>query len=578
MQLLTNHLGYERFNVKHALLQTNSESLTGTAELVCNQTNTTIMQLPLHAYGNIAQWHTGNIYLIDFSACQQIGEFRIRYANSESTVFTIAEGVLMQQTFSDVLHYFKSQRCGGIYDRADQQAVLLGSDLTVDVHGGWYDASGDVSKYLSHLSFSNYLNPQQTPMIVWNMLKAYDELDQQADVADFTRVRLLEEATFGADFLLRMQDPQGYFYMTVFDKWSKSPQQREICAYATQEGIKSDDYQAGFRQGGGVTIAALASISRIAQLESSKRLGAFSEIDTECYLQAAEMGYWHLKQHNTSYLNDGVENIIDEYCALLAAVELFHSTNQERYLTEMREWAERLAKRQMSDGMINHFWSATDNGERPYFHAAEAGLPAIALMQYLSAETDSDFKKPIEQVLCNALSFELAITKEVTNPFNYPRQYTKAVDGEKKTAFFVAHNNESGYWWQGENARLASLATMAFMAQDYVQDPQLQQELMHYGQHALNWIVGLNPYDMCMLDGHGHNNPDYLPHLGFSNAKGGVCNGITSGFDNEEDIAFNPEGQKDDMLQNWRWGEQWIPHGGWYLLAITMQFKERHHG
>ncbi|CSB95077.1 glucosamine-link cellobiase [Vibrio cholerae] len=26
------------------------------------------------------------------------------------------------------------------------------------------------------------------------------------------------------------------------------------------------------------------------------------------------------------------------------------------------------------------------------------------------------------------------------------------------------------------------------------------------------------------------------------------------------------------MLQNWRWGEQWIPHGAWYLLAIISQF------
>lgn len=87
----------------------------------------------------------------------------------------------------------------------------------------------------------------------------------------------------------------------------------------------------------------------------------------------------------------------------------------------------------------------------------------------------------------------------------------------------------------------------------------------------MDWILGLNPYDICMLDGHGRNNPDYLPELGFFNAKGGICNGITSGYDDEDDIAFNPENQKDDMMQNWRWGEQWIPHGAWYLLAIMTQ-------
>ncbi|OBU19781.1 chitobiase [Photobacterium kishitanii] len=578
MQLLINHLGYERFNTKQALLQTTSQTLSGHAELVCNQTNQTVMQLPLVACGTTAQWHTGNIYQVDFSACQDAGEYRIRYANIESTVFSIAEGLLMRRTFSDVLHYFKSQRCSGIYDQADNQALLLNSDLRVDVRGGWYDASGDVSKYLSHLSYANYLNPQQTPMIVWNMLKAYEIAEDQADIADFTRVRLLEEALFGADFLVRMQSDDGFFYMTVFDKWSKSPAQRDICAYATQDGIKTDDYQAGFRQGGGVAIAALAAAARITTLPSCSRIPHYDDPQSERYLQAAERGYWHLKQHNIAYLNDNTENIIDEYCALLAAVELYRATHQDRYLTEMRDWAQRLAERQMSDENIDHYWSATTDGSRPYYHAAEAGLPAIALMQYLAAEPESKQQQQLQPTLINALNFELTLTAEVNNPFGYPRQYTKAIDGHKQTAFFVAHNNESGYWWQGENARIASLASMAFMAQDHLTDTALKQRLMQYGQQLMNWILGLNPFDMCMLDGHGHNNPDYLPLLGFSNAKGGVCNGITSGFDNEQDIAFNPAGQKDDMLQNWRWGEQWIPHGGWYLLATTLQFKERHHG
>ncbi|PSU90361.1 chitobiase [Photobacterium kishitanii] len=578
MQLLINHLGYERFNTKQALLQTTSQTLSGHAELVCNQTNQTVMQLPLVACGTTAQWHTGNIYQVDFSACQDAGEYRIRYANIESTVFSIAEGLLMRRTFSDVLHYFKSQRCSGIYDQADNQALLLNSDLRIDVRGGWYDASGDVSKYLSHLSYANYLNPQQTPMIVWNMLKAYEIAEDQADIADFTRVRLLEEALFGADFLVRMQSDDGFFYMTVFDKWSKSPAQRDICAYATQDGIKTDDYQAGFRQGGGAAIAALAAAARITTLPSCSRIPHYDDPQSERYLQAAERGYWHLKQHNIAYLNDNTENIIDEYCALLAAIELYRATHQDRYLTEMRDWAQRLAERQMSDENIDHYWSATTDGSRPYYHAAEAGLPAIALMQYLAAEPESKQQQQLQPTLINALNFELTLTAEVNNPFGYPRQYTKAIDGHKQTAFFVAHNNESGYWWQGENARIASLASMAFMAQDHLTDTALKQRLMQYGQQLMNWILGLNPFDMCMLDGHGHNNPDYLPQLGFSNAKGGVCNGITSGFDNEQDIAFNPAGQKDDMLQNWRWGEQWIPHGSWYLLATTLQFKERHHG
>ncbi|HCE4691941.1 TPA: glycoside hydrolase family 9 protein [Vibrio parahaemolyticus] len=563
MLLLTNHIGYERLGPKKAIIQTEQPHLSSyTAQLICATSEQTVATFAVEEQGKVANWHQGYFYLIDFSSFTDSGDYFLQVEDSRSSYFTVGEHILLNQTLSDVIHYFKSQRCGGFFDQQDRQVPVLNANQTVDVHGGWYDASGDVSKYLSHLSYANYLNPQQTPMVVWNILKGLSLLEGSEDIAAFTRTRLIEEALFGADFLVRMQNEKGFFYMTVFDKWSKDTAQREICAYETQLGHKFDDYQAGFRQGGGVAIAALAAASR---------LGVHGEYDQQKYRNAAENGYWHLKEHNTQYLNDGEENIIDEYCALLASVELFKATKETRYLAESRLWAQRLVARQMSDEQIQHFWSANQDGSRPYFHAAEAGLPVIALCEYLAIEDDSVQAESVKRIVNRACEFEIKISNKVTNPFGYPRQYVKGVNESKRDAFFVAHNNESGYWWQGENARLGSLATMAYLAQPYIASQEIQQQLSVFAQDALNWIVGLNPYDMCMLDGHGRNNPDYLPQYGFFNAKGGVCNGITSGFEDEEDIAFNPPAQKDDMLQNWRWGEQWIPHGAWYLLAIMSQ-------
>ncbi|TOB90107.1 chitobiase [Vibrio parahaemolyticus] len=563
MLLLTNHIGYERLGPKKAIIQTEQPHLSSyTAQLICATSEQTVATFAVEEQGKVANWHQGYFYLIDFSSFTDSGDYFLQVEDSRSSYFTVGEHILLNQTLSDVIHYFKSQRCGGVFDQQDRQVPVLNANQTVDVHGGWYDASGDVSKYLSHLSYANYLNPQQTPMVVWNILKGLSLLEGSEDIAAFTRTRLIEEALFGADFLVRMQNEKGFFYMTVFDKWSKDTAQREICAYETQLGHKFDDYQAGFRQGGGVAIAALAAASR---------LGVHGEYDQQKYRNAAENGYWHLKEHNTQYLNDGEENIIDEYCALLASVELFKATKETRYLEESRLWAQRLVARQMSDEQIQHFWSANQDGSRPYFHAAEAGLPVIALCEYLAIEDDSVQTESVKRIVNRACEFEIKISNKVANPFGYPRQYVKGVNESKRDAFFVAHNNESGYWWQGENARLGSLATMAYLAQPHIASQKIQQQLSVFAQDALNWIVGLNPYDMCMLDGHGRNNPDYLPQYGFFNAKGGVCNGITGGFEDEEDIAFNPPAQKDDMLQNWRWGEQWIPHGAWYLLAIMSQ-------
>ncbi|HCG8756670.1 TPA: glycoside hydrolase family 9 protein [Vibrio parahaemolyticus] len=563
MLLLTNHIGYERLGPKKAIIQTEQPHLSSyTAQLICATSEQTVATFAVEEQGKVANWHQGYFYLIDFSSFTDSGDYFLQVEDSRSSYFTVDEHILLNKTLSDVIHYFKSQRCGGVFDQQDRQVPVLNANQTVDVHGGWYDASGDVSKYLSHLSYANYLNPQQTPMVIWNILKGLSLLEGSEDIAAFTRTRLIEEALFGADFLVRMQNEKGFFYMTVFDKWSKDTAQREICAYETQLGHKFDDYQAGFRQGGGVAIAALAAASR---------LGVHGEYDQQKYRNAAENGYWHLKEHNTQYLNDGEENIIDEYCALLASVELFKATKETRYLEESRLWAQRLVARQMSDEQIQHFWSANQDGSRPYFHAAEAGLPVIALCEYLAIEDDSVQTESVKRIVNRACEFEIKISNKVTNPFGYPRQYVKGVNESKRDAFFVAHNNESGYWWQGENARLGSLATMAYLAQPHIASQEIQQQLSVFAQDALNWIVGLNPYDMCMLDGHGRNNPDYLPQYGFFNAKGGVCNGITGGFEDEEDIAFNPPAQKDDMLQNWRWGEQWIPHGAWYLLAIMSQ-------
>jgi hypothetical protein len=562
VKLLTNHIGYECVGPKQAVLQTETRLNISQVELVSALSFEVIKHLPILASGTVDQWSQGYFHSIDFSEFTTAGRYFLRLDETQSQTFEIGEGLLMTRCFSDLLHYFKGQRCAGIFDQHDQKAVVLGTDKTVDVHGGWYDASGDLSKYFSHLSFANYMNPQQIPMIVWNMFKGLDLLKDNDKFAKYSAVRLQEEAIFGADFLQRMLSEEGYFYMTVFDKWSKDPEQRDLCAYENQSGDKTESYQAAFRQGAGIAISSLAVAYR------NPTGGEFSAAQ---YLASAEKAYWHLIEFNESYCDDNQSNIIDEYCALIAAVELYKSTIDDKYLQEARSWAAKLSLRQQSDNCQLNFWSANSDGSRPYFHGAEAGLPVIALTQYLEIETNSELQQSIKKTIIKALKFELAITSEVFNPFAYPRQYVKGVDEAKRSAFFIAHNNESGYWWQGENARLGSLAAMVNLVKPHIEDASLNKALVGFAQSSLNWIVGLNPYDMCMLDGAGFNNPDYLPELGFFNAKGGICNGITGGFDNELDIAFKPEGQADDMLQNWRWGEQWIPHGGWFLLAIIAQ-------
>ncbi|MCE2570075.1 glycoside hydrolase family 9 protein [Motilimonas eburnea] len=568
MQLLTNHIGYQVGANKVAVIKAKAGLVMSPASLISCQDKSVTFSAEVEPQGQVDQWSDWYFYKIDFSEFDQQGEFVLevecegqRYTSHR---FTIAPELLLNRTLSDNLFYFKGQRCSGKFDKADQNMPFWEDESrTKDVRGGWFDASGDMSKYLSHLSFSNYLNPQQIPMVAWNLVRCYRELSSSDDIIKVNlNKRILDEALHGADFLVRVLDEEGYFYMTIFDQWSKDVNKRHICAYETQKGIKTQQWQAAFRQGGGVSIAALAAASG---------LPAEGEFSPEQYLACAEKAYAHLCAHNISYCDNGKENIIDEYCALLAAVELYKATNNSEYLAEAQRWSARLQQRQVSDEQVENFWVVEQDSDRPYFHAAEAGLPVISLLEYSQIEPDSQLREQALASVKKAVEFELAITAEVTNPFGYARQYIKAVDQAKpRTSFFVAQNNESGYWWQGENARLGSLAAATKMAaQVFAGDEQLASSLRSFAQQQLNWVLGLNPFDACMLYGHGHNNPEYVD--GYPSAPGGICNGVTAGFDNERDIALVPEAQKDDFFQNWRWGEQWIPHAAWYMLAITLK-------
>jgi hypothetical protein len=47
-----------------------------------------------------------------------------------------------------------------------------------------------------------------------------------------------------------------------------------------------------------------------------------------------------------------------------------------------------------------------------------------------------------------------------------------------------------------------------------------------------------------------------------------VCNGITSGLHDEDDIDFKMPWET-DITQSWRWSEQWLPHAAWLFLAAA---------
>ena len=262
----------------------------------------------------------------------------------------------------------------------------------------------------------------------------------------------------------------------------------------------------------------------------------------------------------------GKDNIIDDYCALLAATELWITTGKDNYRDEARIRAGNLAKRISPNGYF-----ISNDGNRPFWHAADAGVPVIALARYLDIETDSGRRKMALVTIKNALDYNLRITNDVINPFGYPRQ-SFLYRGKIKEGFFIPHENESGWWWQGEDARLGSLAAAMLIGGRLVYPAGnplgVQPAAAHFASNCISWILGSNPYNMCMMYGYGKKNVPYMASMyGHGTGTGGISNGITGkdGHGDGSGIDFKTS----DNGNEWRWSEQWIPHSSSFLQVMT---------
>ena len=376
---------------------------------------------------------------------------------------------------------------------------------------------------------------------------------------------MLFRSVWGADYIMRNLSPKGYFYMTIFSYFNKDPEARRVVGLHANS-VTTDEYQCAFREGGGMAIAALARISRW------KTGGDYTSAQ---YLDAARRAYAHLVVNNTKYDDDGKENIIDDYCALLAATELWIATDSAYYGDQARMRAGNLAGRLTPAGYFR-----ADDGRRPFWHASDAGLPVVALIRYLDKETDPARRGSALAVIRQALQYNLRVTGEVDNPFGYARQ-TFLYKDSVKDGFFIPHDNETGWWWQGENARLGSLATAALegsrlLATGPATAPAyapFSDSLSIYASRQFSWILGCNPYSMCFMYGFGAHNVPYMhSNFGHGSELGGISNGITGGKGNGDGSGI--DFRTSDDGNEWRWTEQWIPHAAWFLQALTAMDSE----
>ena len=292
-------------------------------------------------------------YEIDFSDLTTTGTYKIKLEDNESYPFQIGNSIFNNVRDSLSL-FFKAQRCGPTNPTLHQPchlsdaAKIIGyKDSTArDLTGGWHDA-GDYVKFLKTTAYTTYMllfsyefDPQKF---------GYD-LDKN-DVPD-----ILEEAKVGLDWLLRCNvDNQ-----TLVSQVQNESDHNIGWRLPENDSLQFD--RPAFVSIGkntiGIYSAALALASRI-----WKEKFYDEDFAAKCLITAEK--FYSLRNDvqdiDTTFSNHYPEKDFNGKLAL-ASVELYNSTNSEKYLSEAFEYGNKAGS--------DFWWSVGDINSLAHYKIA----------------------------------------------------------------------------------------------------------------------------------------------------------------------------------------------------------------
>ena len=215
-EINVNQIGYLPNAYKVAVL--NGDAIASTASVVDAATGNTVYEGNVDA--SVFNNATGRDEArFDFSSVTAPGTYKVVSGESESFEFRIADKVY-DEAFKATLRMFYMQRCGVELDKEHAgehahpachtgEAVIYGTDETIDVSGGWHDA-GDYGRYVV-----SGAKAAADLMLAYSLYPSV--FDDALDIPESGNgiPDILDEVKFELDWLFKMQAPDGGVYHKV---------------------------------------------------------------------------------------------------------------------------------------------------------------------------------------------------------------------------------------------------------------------------------------------------------------------------------------------------------------------------
>ncbi len=554
--------GYWSEGRKTAVLQTEENSFT----LVETITGETVFSGELMRIENAK----GICKLADFSGFTKEGEYRLKVGDIFTDSFSIAENA-MEDTAWKVLNYIYSERCGfpvgSGHSSCHGDVIAEHKGLKIPFNGGWHDA-GDLS--------------QQT-LQTGEVVQALFELAEKVEEDTLLYNRLMEEACWGLDFLLRSRFGDGFrAFSAGLSRWTNG-----FIGDGDDELVRCHN-----RSFDNFLLSGVEAFAARALVDYDKDLSWVAlNVAKEDY-GFARSRFDDVGMENCVKMEHTYNASLSQYYAAMcwSAALIYEVCKEDYYAAEAEKYAELMLSCQDQGEAGLSFRGFFYRDERKacivhFNHQSREHIFMQALSAVLNARKDSEKRAEWENSLklygeyikamagyaipygmlpAGLHKFDEAADREtfellhVATTYEEDREnYRKQLmSGERINAEYCIRQFPIWFSFRGNSAILLSSGKAAAICGSYLKD----KELMDIARDQIYWMCGKNPFSQSLIYGAGNNfAQQYAAHCG--ETIGEMPVGIQTR--ENEDVPYWP------MANNATYKEIWMTTAGHFIRLLA---------